>query len=312
MMEHSHDFSWSAGISGAGQDCASHPAIGDKRPVFGPSARALFARNYPETPHTLPHNLAQHSLLTLDALAELGAALPESSAEYNRGDLPIGVDGKPGATGLSIQDTIRKIATSNSWAVLKNIEQVPAYRDLLLSLLAEIQPEIEAKTGAMLRPQGFVFISSPNAVTPYHFDPEHNILLQLTGSKVMTQFPAGDARFAPDTVHESYHSGGARELQWRDEFAAEGRELAIKAGEALFVPVMAPHFVRNGPDSSISLSITWRSDWSFEEADARGFNRILRSRGLAPASTSRWPGSNKAKAYTFRALRKLRLTGQAR
>ena len=317
MMEHSHDFSRSGEISGSGQayapDAAANDAVpNDSLPVFGPSARALFARNYPETPHILLHNLHEHSLLTLDALAELGAALPQSSAEYNRGDLPIGVDGKPGGTGLSIQDTIRKIATSNSWAVLKNIEQVPAYRGLLMSLLGEIQPEIEAKTGAMPRPQGFVFISSPNAVTPYHFDPEHNILLQLKGSKVMTQFPAGNARFAPDTVHESYHSGGARELEWRDDFAAEGTELAIKAGEALFVPVMAPHFVRNGPDSSISLSITWRSDWSFEEADARGLNRILRSRGLSPSSTSRWPGSNKAKAYTFRALRKLRLAGQAR
>ena len=31
----------------------------------------------------------------------------------------------------------------------------------------------------MMKPQGFIFISSPDAVTPYHFDPEHNILLQL-------------------------------------------------------------------------------------------------------------------------------------
>jgi hypothetical protein len=133
-------------------------------------------------------------------------------------------------------------------------------------------------------------------------------LLQIEGSKVMTQFPAGDPRFAPDTVHESYHSGGARELTWRDEFADHGTELAITAGQALFVPVMAPHFVRNGPISSISLSITWRSDWSFEEADARGLNRLLRKAGVSPNAPQRWPASNKAKAYAYRALRKLRLT----
>ena len=286
---------------------------GDDEPddgvVFPPSARECFAAQYPETPHIIRHQMAEHSALTLDALAELASELPERSIEYNRGDVPIGVDGKPDATDRSIEDTIRHIATSNSWAVLKNIEQSPKYSALLLSLLDELKPQIEAKTGAMLRPQGFIFISSPRAVTPYHFDPEHNILLQLKGSKVMTQFPAGDTRFASDEVHEGYHSGGARELTWQDNFAAHGREFAIEAGEALFVPVMAPHFVRNGPTSSISLSITWRSDWSFEEADARGFNRILRQAGVAPSAPSRWPGSNKPKAYAYRALRKFGLVG---
>ena len=221
-------------------------------PALGGFARDSFAAAYPETPHILRHYLAEHALLTLDSLASLAERLPECSIEYNRGDLPIGVDGKPGGTGLSIGETIRHIARSNSWAVLKNVEQAPEYEALLLALLGEILPGIEGKTGAMLRPQAFVFISSPNAVTPYHFDPEHNILLQLVGRKTMTQFPAGDANFAPDTIHESYHAGGARELTWRDELAASGREFALGPGEAVYVPVMAPHFVRNGPESSIA------------------------------------------------------------
>ena len=276
--------------------------------VFSNTARRTFAANYPETPHILTHGLTAHRLLTLDALADLAGAMPDGSIEYNRGDVPIGIDSKPGSTGMSIKDTIHNIATSNSWAVLKNIEQVPEYQALLLSLLSEIQSQIEAKTGAILRPQGYIFISSPNAVTPYHFDPEHNILLQLKGSKVMTQFPAGDTRYAADEIHEGYHAGGARELAWNDDFADHGTELAITAGQALFVPVMAPHFVRNGPVSSLSLSITWRSDWSFAEADARGMNRVLRKAGLSPAAPARWPGSNNAKAYAYRALRKLGLT----
>lgn len=275
------------------------------RTFFGPEARAQFAAAYPETPAILRHNLAEHPLLTLDALAALAGKLPDASIEYNRGNLPLGVDGKPAPTGIAIEDTIRHIAISDSWAVLKNIEQDPAYEALLLALLGELKPQIEAKTGAMLRPQGFIFISSPDAVTPYHFDPEHNILLQLVGSKVMTQFPAGDARFAPDTTHESYHSGGPRELMWRDELAPGGRAFAIGPGEAVMVPVMAPHFVRNGPASSISLSITWRSDWSFAEADARCWNGLLRKAGLNPRPPRRWPHANRGKALAFRVYRRL-------
>lgn len=280
----------------------------DRLATFDEEARATFAANYPEIPHTLNHGLGEHPLLDLEALANLAGQLPATSVEYNRGDLPIGVDGKPGTTGLSIVETIRHVAKANSWAVLKNVEQVPEYNTLLLDLLSEIRNEVEAKTGAMLTPQGFIFISSPKAVTPYHFDPEHNILLQIRGSKTMTQFPAGDPRYAPDETHESYHSGGPRELTWDETLTQGARPFPLQPGEAVFVPVMAPHFVRNGPESSVSLSITWRSEWSYAESDARGFNHLLRQRGFAPAAPGRWPASNRTKAFMFRALRKLGLT----
>ncbi|GGB87721.1 hypothetical protein GCM10011494_02600 [Novosphingobium endophyticum] len=265
----------------------------------------MFASHYPETPHKLVHTLGAHPLMELGTLARLAEALPEASIEYNAGNQPIGVNGKPAATGIPIGETIRHIETTNSWAVLKNIEQHAAYAALLSDLLDELRPEIEARTGRMLKTQGFVFVTSAGGVTPYHFDPEHNILLQVRGSKVMTQFPAGNPRYAPDEAHEAYHTGGARELRWRDDLLPGGREFPLAAGEALFVPVMAPHFVRNGPEPSVSLSITWRSEWSFAEADARTFNGLLRRFGLRPRSPGRWPARNLAKAYGWRAMRRL-------
>jgi hypothetical protein len=277
------------------------------RQVFSAYARDVFAACYPETPHKLRHKLPEHPLLALDALAGLGESLPASSVEYNRGDLPVGVDGKPPANGLSIGETIRGIEHTGSWAVLKNIEQHPAYAELLAALLEELRPEIEARTGRMLKTQGYIFVSSPDAVTPYHFDPEHNLLLQLTGSKTMTQFPAGDQVFAPDLAHESYHTGGPRELKWNEDFAASGSEWKLQPGDAVYVPVMAPHHVRNGPAPSISLSITWRSQWSYAEADARALNALLRRFGLRPRPTGRWPAKNARKSFLWRLARKLKL-----
>lgn len=274
--------------------------------IFDDKARARFAANYPEAPHKLSHRLHDHPLLTLEELARLGERLPKASVEYNKGDLPVGIDpALVPANGLSIGDTIRLVESCGSWAVLKNIEQDADYEALLLSLLGELKPLIEAKTGAMLKPQGFIFVSSPNAVTPYHFDPEHNILLQLRGSKVMTQFPAGDAFYAPDETHEGYHTGGHRNLVWREELASGGTRWPLAPGEALFVPVMAPHHVKNGPEPSISLSITWRSDWSFAEADARAFNSVLRRVGVRPSAPGRFPARNRGKALAWRAIRKL-------
>ena len=280
-----------------------------RQQVFGNDSRQQFDACYPEQARVLDQAMVSHDLLTLEALARLGTVLPAKSVEYNPGDLPVGI--KPEDVpdnGLTIGDTIRMIDQSESWAVLKNIEQVPEYEALLLSLLAEIRPILERKTGQMLKPQGFVFVSSPDAVTPYHFDPEHNILLQLRGEKWMTTFPAGNARFAADEIHEGYHLGGHRNLVWQDDFEADGTRHHLTPGKAIFVPVMAPHHVRNGPEPSVSLSITWRSDWSFEEADARAFNGWLRKRGITPRAPGRFPARNRAKALAWRVLR--RFSGQ--
>lgn len=270
--------------------------------IFPVQSRRDFASGYPEQPHLLRHNLRHLPLLDLEALAQLGEALPPHALEYNKADLPIGIVAKCAPNGLTIGETIRNIATTGSWVVLKNIEQVPAYDAVLLELLDELRLTIESRTGALLRPQGFVFISSPYAVTPYHFDPGHNILLQLQGTKVLTQFPAGDPRFAADTAHEDYHTGGGRELAWRDDMAPHGTPFLLGPGDAVFVPVMAPHHVRVGPQPSISLSITWRSEWSFAEADARAFNKRLRKMGLDPRAPGRWPATNLTKSLAHRLL----------
>jgi hypothetical protein len=274
--------------------------------IFPPSAREKFATGYPEVPHRLEHDLESHPLLELGALADLARRLPPESIECNLGDQPIGVDRVPEQLRDKVVETILDIGVAGCWVGLRNVEQQPEYADLLSSLLDEMRPQIERTTGAMLNLQSFIFVTSPGGVTPYHFDPEHNILLQVRGSKVFTVFAPGDPAFAADEVHEAYHAGGRPELPWRDEMAPHGMPFALGPGDAVYVPVMAPHFVQNGSEVSVSISITWRSPWSYAEADARAFNGMLRRIGLNPAPPGRWPRQNLAKAYGWRALRKLR------
>ena len=276
--------------------------------IFGTEALGAFAALYPEEPGLLTHRLLDHPLFELEALIDVAQRMRALDVEYNRGDLPVGLD--PAATpsnGLSVADTIRGIEQCGSWMVLKFIEQDPAYASLLHKLLAELEPLVTPVTGRMLKREGFIFISSPGAVTPFHFDPEHNILLQLRGRKTMTIFPAADEAIVPGEAHEAFHLGGHRNLHWDEEFARNGRAFDLARGEAIHVPVKAPHWVKNGPEPSISLSITWRSEWSYREADARGLNAMLRGAGLSPAAPGRFPKRNLVKSMAYRAARKLAL-----
>lgn len=272
---------------------------------FDESALAQFSKLYPEQSGRLHHQMGDHPLLKLDRLAEFAAGIDPAHVEYNSGKLPVGVDpdAVPG-NGLSIEETIRSIEENGSWMVLKWIENDPAYKALLHDALAPLEQIVKPRTGDMLTLQGFIFVSSPDAVTPYHMDPEHNILLQIRGQKTMTVFPQVDEQLLSDIDHERYHQGGHRNLIWQDDFAAKGRAVDLSPGEAIYVPVKAPHWVKVGPELSISLSITWRSNWSYREADARGFNHVLRGFGLKPRAPGRFPDQNYAKATAYRAIRR--------
>jgi Cupin-like domain len=275
-------------------------------PAFSTDAQDAFRALYPETPGKLSHQLAGHPLLSLEALVDLGGRLNPEHVEYNRADIPIGIDpAAVEANGLTIADTIRSIEENGSWMVLKWVENDPAYKALLEQTLSELQNIVQPLTGAMRHLQGFIFVSSPNAVTPFHMDPEHNILLQIRGNKVMTVFPADDGAIVNDVEHERYHLGGHRNLPWQDGFAARGTPFALAPGEAIHVPVKAPHWVKNGDALSISLSVTWRSEWSYRESEARVLNSVLRDVGLTPATPARYPQQNFAKAIAYRIAKRL-------
>lgn len=272
--------------------------FGDLRP---------FGATYPEAPTLFSHGLAGHPLLTVAALKSLAERMRSSDMLCCRGDVPVdaGPDGAP-PTGRRVAETLDTIGRCGSWVVLKRVEQDPAYAALIEGLIEEIEPWAGPVTGPLLQREGFVFVSSPGATTPFHFDPEHNILLQARGTKVVTVLPAGDERIAPGPTHEAYHRDGTYGLEWRDDFAPLARVFTLAPGDALHVPVKAPHWVRNGADVSVSLSITWRSGWSLREGHTHEFNRLLRGIGLNPRPPRRFPSDNRAKALAYQCFRKAR------
>ena len=92
-------------------------------------------------------------------------------------------DGPPRGAGDRPGDTIRHLDTRRSWLTLLNIEQQPAYRDLMNACLDEVAALVDRRPGDTRRRAGFIFVSSPLSVTPAHFDIEHSLLLQLSGRR---------------------------------------------------------------------------------------------------------------------------------
>ena len=276
------------------------------RRAFPEGALAEFSQAYPDGHAKLCHDLADHPLFAREALAALAERLPTDRVEYNRGDLPLGVRPKDTpVNGLSIGETIRGIDSNGSWMVLKKVERDRAYGAVLESALAELVPLVDPRTGPMLHREAFIFLSSPGSVTPFHMDPEHNILLQIEGEKTMTVFSAGDETLVPPKQSESFHGGGHRNLSWQDEFLGKGTSIKLKRGDAILVPVKAPHFVKNGDAVSISFSITWRSERSIAEGELHSLNARLRDWSLPALPVGSTPEKKLVRRLAYRIMRKL-------
>ena len=275
--------------------------------IFDHANSSEFNANYPDQPACLRHQLATHPLLALDKLIGLTKSLPAESIEYNAGSLPIEQDpGKTPMNGLSPEETVRRIRECNSWLVLKNIEQADAYKKLLEECLGDVRALSPLATGPMHKKEGFIFVSSPGAVTPFHMDPEHNILLQISGAKSFHLFPANDSALISQKQYEAFHTeGGHRNLPYKDSFNASGRVFEMRPGDALYVPVTAPHWVKVRDEVSVSLSITWRSRISDDLARLHRANAWLRARGASPSPVGASPLRDRAKILAQRVAARL-------
>lgn len=267
----------------------------------------LVRADFDRRPFLIRHELGEHPLLKLPRIIELAQVLPASSVEYNAGDLPVNQhpDRTP-RTGLSIADTLYGIEQCRSWMVLKHIEQDAQYAALVDQCLDQFAPALRGRISGMHTRHGFIFVSSPGAVTPFHVDYEYNFLLQIRGGKCITIFDGNDRELMSEPVREAMVGGAHRNLEYRDEFAAKGMAFELAPGLGVHVPLTAPHWVKVRDEVSISLSITFMSNESDRVRGAHSANAMLRKLGWNPLQVGTSPMLDSAKHTVHRIIRKLR------
>jgi len=248
-------------------------------------------------PFAIHHALADHPAFRLDRLVELARRLPPERVEYNAGDLPISQDPRlTPHTGLSVEETIRRITDCRSWMVLKRVESDPAYKavlDLCLDEIARLVPGMRTR-------RAFVFISSPGSVTPYHIDHEYNFLLQIRGPKFANIWEPADRAVLSEKEIEDIYLGRHRNLVYRDNYQQRAHVFAMKPGVAVHFPVNAPHYIKTGDSYNVSFSITFQSPQSERRSMVYNVNGRLRSIGVVPVPYGESPIRDAAKLAAFR------------
>jgi hypothetical protein len=242
--------------------------------------RIAFDGAFPERPVEFVHDLHLDDRLTHTAVADLADRLPRRSVICDTAAQPLLVpQGGPPRGALDRPgDVIRNLSSANAWLTLLNVEDDPRCAELMNTMLDQLEHGMIAKQGKMRNRVAFVFVSSPNSVTPVHFDIEHSLLMQVRGSKTVSI-----GSFESDAVrrHEinRYWDGSHGRIEALPQEAAT---YTLTPGRGLYIPPGTPHWVRNGPDISMSVTLTYFTAATVRENRIEDFNSRARRVHLNP------------------------------
>lgn len=241
------------------------------------------------------HSLSDHPLLQLDRLVVLADRLAAAGAiRYHSGNVDAGTSFEKAPVlhrvDAAPEEIIRRIESANAWLSLHNVQVDPEYRELCQAVLNSVRPEVERQDPEMHHYAGWIFVSSPGSVTPYHMDFEHNFILQIRGSKEIHVFDPLARSVVTEECLELFHATGSRKLV---TYAAEHEKHAtvFQAGPntGAYMPTTAPHWVKNGDNVSVTMSFTFFSRETVRRAQLHRANYKLRKLGIKPAGV----GSNR-------------------
>jgi cupin superfamily protein len=265
---------------------------------------AAFADAFARQSILVRHSLADHPLLTMEAIADLADQLPRDSVRRERGIQPIGEahryvdvgEGRPSESVLDVENNGFRIS-------LRNIQQVPEYAELVDSCLDEVEPLVSAREGGMRFRSGYVFISAPASTTPMHFDAEHSFLLQVKGIKHVS---VAAFRNDPATLRrqlEKYVDGLPCDFA---AMQANAETFTIARGLGVYLPSFVPHWVETESGISVSFSIPFYTQHSERAEGVYRVNSWLRKAKLSPAPPGRSAPLDATKSAVFQTIRNAR------
>ena len=251
-------------------------------------------------PFKFHHKLLGHPALSLENLSRVLPALPQQQVMYSKGLLDVGADfestfrKKP--KDRTLEETIESIKTTDSYIMVRSPEVAPSFADLYKALCSEVSALMVARGVGKLPidAQLYLFIASPNSVTPFHIDRYSTFLMQFRGSKTVTVGLPWDNDLVSAPNREAYVIRQNTKLPWTVEKDKLATPYEFAPGEALHIPFIAGHHVRNGPDDvSISMSIIFNTKESVRWKEALAFNHVLRKQlgrvGMSPSNVGQSP-----------------------
>lgn len=239
------------------------------------------------------HSLGEHPLMQLPRLQQLAESLLEKgqckfiAANATQASPFSTMNRNP--DGRSIADIFARIQEPGSWISMYNIEVDPEYKKFLWDTLGTVRPLIDAQDPGMFNVGGFIFVSAPPSVTPFHIDRENNFWLQIRGRKQINVWNPSDRMAVPEAAVENFIvQGDLSDVCFCDTIRTRSFEADMGPGEGVYMPSTSAHMTRSdvswikpGDDYAISIAMVFYTRATRRAANLYALNHFLRRRGLA-------------------------------
>jgi hypothetical protein len=245
--------------------------------------------------HQVRHRLANHPLLELDRLVELGKRLEASGRVRSHSNdaaagTPFNEAPKLHPNARSAEETLRAFAEAKAFTSLLNVQTDPEYRALIDAVLDPLKPQIDRVDPGMSFRAGWIFVTSPHTTTPFHIDKEHNFLLQIRGRKTVYVWEPDDEVVVSERARDRFHALHDRDLiVWKEEFRERAHKLVLEPGQGAYMPSTAPHLVETMDEPTITMSFTYYTDSTRRDSLLHRTHERLRGLGIEPPKVGHRP-----------------------
>ncbi len=261
------------------------------------------SNNLHKKPFTIKHNLVENSLFNLPNLVELAAKMPRDKIEFNSGDLEIGQSAQTTPRlDMEPQEVINRIENHNAWMVIKRVEEQPEYKALLTQFVDGLFESAGLAGQKYSDLEGFIFVSSANATTPFHVDAEENILIQIRGDKEVHIFDNEDRSLISEERMEISPSQ-FRNQTYDTAFEQRATVFELKPGDGVHIPYLDPHWVKVHGRYSVSMAMTWKTPKVERLNKIRLMNGTMRHFGWPQKAPGISPAFDQFKVFTHDAMR---------
>jgi len=235
------------------------------------------------------HSLATHPLLQMDSLRELAKRLEargriRTHSDQAKADTPFNSAPETHPTGKRGTEALADVTKAAAWTSLLNVQTDDVYRTLVDEVLDSVKPTVDAVDPGMSYRGGWIFVTSPRAVTPFHMDMEHNFILQILGKKRLYVWEPSDRSVVTERGRELFLSYQQRDLvRFHEDFRKRAHVFELEPGMGGYMPSTAPHMVENGDGPSVTMSFTYYTDSTRKRSLLYRGKTHLRRLGFDPA-----------------------------
>jgi hypothetical protein len=271
-------------------------------------AKEVFREKFDRGPFPFTHQLDRSASFSRDALLELAERVSRKPNRWycEEGDTRPERGWSSQNSGRTLVESLQGIADIRAIILLKRVQEEPGYREILealqmeLSRLTGIDMASHYRDGVMT-----ILITSPQRITPYHIDGEVNLLMQVSGTKSVYIFDGNNREVLPSGELEGFWSGDIKAPVYKEHLQDRAWRFELAPGLGVSNPVIFPHWVQNGPEVSVSLSVNFKRCVD-NAADAYRVNRQLRRLGLHPMEPGTAKFVDHTKGVVYRTARRVK------